>query len=127
MFYTIKISGEKINCKQDYKKLKECVETTIRNRTDFLNNAKMECLSIVKGNSFEFNASMVSLIVSFSAFYLSMYKTDKKEITILATVILIACIIAILVLGIGMRMKKQNAEKILFIIDKIENKNKIPR
>ena len=92
---------------------------------DFLDNAKMEYKRIIAGEIYEFNSNMASLLLSFSAFYLSIYKTDKLSMSLLTLILFVAALSAIVVLEINLNMKKQNAGKILFIIDKIENKVKI--
>ena len=92
---------------------------------DFLDNAKMECKRIIAGEIYEFHSNMASLLLSFSAFYLSIYKTDKLSMSLLTLILFVAALSAIVVLEINLNMKKQNAGKILFIIDQIENKVKI--
>lgn len=120
MFDTIKIYGKKINCNNSFAKLKEDIEQEINQNEDFLENAKMECKSIVNGKFIDFNSNVASLLLSFSAFYLSLFEKEKIEMPILSFGVYVVGIVGIAVLMIRMHMKKQNAEKILYVIEKIE-------
>lgn len=117
MFNTIEIFNKKVKCDVDYDTLKQSLEKLIEEDEKFIQNAKMECNRIISGNFLEFNHNTSSLLLSFAAFIISMFGIEKIPLSIWLYLLYVAIIAIVGITSIYLHKRKQNAEKIKFIIE----------
>lgn len=117
MFHVIKIYKRKIKCNVDYDNLKQQLDKLSNQDDKFIKNAKMECNRIINGGFLEFNYSVSTLLLALASFLISLFGTEKAPWSIPAFVVYVVSIIGIGLLSINLHMRKQNAEKIKYILE----------
>lgn len=117
MFNTIEIFNQKVICNVDYDTLKQSLEKLIEEDEKFLQNAKMECNRIINGNFLEFNHNTSSLLLSFAAFVISLFGIERIPVSIGVYLLYVAIIVIVGIASVYLHKRKQNAEKIKFVIE----------
>lgn len=120
MFYKISFLSEEVNCNCNYEELKEKLSKIINGDKNKIKNIEMECRRIITGGILEFNFNAASLLLSITAFFLSIYGNEKIPFSLIAFVAYIAVLAFVVGSSINLHMKKQNAEKVLFVIEDIK-------
>ena len=118
MFDTIRIYKRKIECNVDYDTLKQYLEKLAQEDDKFLVNAEMECNQIINGDVLEFNSNTSSLLLSVAAFMISFFGIEIIPVTWWTVSLYTIAILIVGIASIKLHARKQNAEKIKFVLER---------
>lgn len=79
-YNVIKIDNYYIESSSNLSNIKQQIKKAMKTKPNFIEDAKMESEVIINSNLIEFNISMISLLLSFAAFYLSIFEPIQAQI-----------------------------------------------
>lgn len=120
MFYKIEVCDQVINGNKSYCCIKNSLLSKEMNKEYFIRCVEMECKKLKEANIIEFNINVVTLLLSFSAFFISVFEFEPKAITIAIFILFAIVIISFAIALINLHMQKSSAIRILYVIEDIK-------
>lgn len=104
---------------EKYEEIERIIEKNSLADPNYINNLEMKCYSIVNGGILDFNITIFGVILSYAAFFISLFGDDVGiKNPVLAFIIFFASGCIFCCFSINLHKRKCIAQNILFVIGK---------